>query len=95
MSGETDMEFEARVYGKVQGIGFRAYAKKRADELGLSGVARNLEDGSLEVVAQGERAKLEELARLLKNGPVFSRVDEFEIDWHESASDPLAGFVIE
>lgn len=88
----NDLEIEVRIFGKVQGVFFREYAKKRADELGIAGVARNLEDGSVEVVAQGERGKLEEFARLLKKGPVFSRVDEVEIDWHATPSDTFTEF---
>lgn len=57
------------VRGRVQGVGFRWWTRARAKELGLVGFARNLDDGRVEVCAQGERARVEELERLLSEQP--------------------------
>lgn len=64
------------VSGKVQGVFFRASARNEALRLGLHGHARNLSDGSVEVVAKGSDAALQELEQWLRMGPPAARVDE-------------------
>ena len=71
------------VRGRVQGVRFRAATRDEARRLGLSGHARNLADGSVEVLAAGEDASLAALQRWLQRGPPLARVDEvvrFEAD---------------
>jgi acylphosphatase len=69
----------------VQGVGFRAFAQRRALELGLKGLARNLSDGvSVEVVAEGQRAALEALLAALKLGPSGSHVERVDATWGEA-----------
>lgn len=63
------------VAGRVQGVWFRASAQRRARELGLDGHARNLADGSVEVVAAGEAGALEQLADWLQRGPPLAEVE--------------------
>ena len=58
----------AWVRGRVQGVGFRWWTRARALELGLAGWARNLEDGRVEVVAQGSKAACEALLGALRGG---------------------------
>lgn len=62
------------VRGRVQGVGFRWFVAHEGQKLGLRGFARNLDDGSVEVVAQGPDIAMEELARVLARGPAFARV---------------------
>ncbi|MFZ2314583.1 MAG: acylphosphatase [Gammaproteobacteria bacterium] len=72
------------VTGKVQGVWFRASTKNQAEGLGLSGWARNLEDGSVEVVAFGAQSALSELSEWLKQGPEKAEVKhihEEDIPW--------------
>jgi acylphosphatase len=71
------MEAAARflVVGRVQGGCFRAGTREQARRLGLRGHARNLPDGSVEVVAIGEADALEALAHWLRRGPPLARVD--------------------
>ena len=57
------------VRGRVQGVGFRWWTRARALELGLLGHARNMEDGRVEVVAEGEPAALDRLHQLLEEQP--------------------------
>ena len=64
------------VFGKVQGVYFRHSARLEARRLGLGGVARNLPDGSVEVVARGNAAAVEQLRTWLQRGPAHARVDE-------------------
>jgi acylphosphatase len=66
------------VSGRVQGVFFRASAQARARELGLTGFARNLADGRVEVVAGGEVAALDELHAWLRQGPAAARVAAVE-----------------
>lgn len=67
------------VSGKVQGVFFRHNTKKKADELGLKGYVRNLPDGSVEVVAEGSKEKLDELVDFLRQGPGVSKVAGIKI----------------
>jgi acylphosphatase len=62
------------VRGRVQGVGYRYFAQKWAQTLGLTGYARNLDDGRVEVYAAGPAAKLAELAPLLHRGPRWAEV---------------------
>lgn len=79
----------AVVRGRVQGVGFRDYVMTRARFLGLRGYVRNLPDGrSVEVVAEGDRADLEQLLDYLRDGPRLSRVNAVDVDWGE----PTGGF---
>jgi acylphosphatase len=64
------------VVGKVQGVFFRHSTRLEARRLLLRGIARNLPDGSVEVLAQGPAAAVEELRAWLHRGPSQSRVDE-------------------
>lgn len=67
-----------RVRGRVQGVYFRASTREQAQRLGLDGHAVNLADGSVEVVAAGAEAELEQLERWLAHGPAQARVDALE-----------------
>lgn len=60
------MELHATVWGRVQGVGFRGTARYYAQQLGLKGTVSNLDDGNVEIFAQGSREKLEEFLKLLK-----------------------------
>jgi acylphosphatase len=63
------------VTGKVQGVYFRHSARNEAKRLNVRGLARNLSDGSVEVLAQGSRAAVEALSQWLHRGPAAARVD--------------------
>jgi len=62
------------VSGRVQGVGYRYFAQKAATDLGLTGYARNLDDGRVEVYAVGPVDKLSQLAGALYRGPRWSDV---------------------
>ena len=66
------------ISGRVQGVGYRYFAQRHAVDLGLSGYARNLDDGRVEVLAIGPERKLAELAGRLRQGPMWSEVRAFE-----------------
>ena len=69
--------------GRVQGVGFRAFVRRHALDLGLKGYAENLGDGRVEVVAEGEKSELEHLLVKLKMGPAHAVVTELEVAWGE------------
>jgi acylphosphatase len=73
----------AEVRGRVQGVGFRWFALRRAGEHGVRGYVRNLGDGSVEVVAEGEREALERFLDDLRAGPQGARVDDVDLHWSE------------
>ena len=60
------IELRAKIEGRVHGVGFRATTVEFARELHLNGVVRNLSDGSVEIIAQGEKPALEELIAKLR-----------------------------
>lgn len=62
----------------MQGVGFRWFVWREAERLGLVGIARNLADGSVEVVAAGTAAAIAELERSLAQGPAAARVERVE-----------------
>lgn len=62
------------VRGRVQGVGYRYFVLRQAEGLGVSGFARNLPDGSVEVVAEADDAVLQQLEEHLKKGPSFAKV---------------------
>ncbi|MEG3134118.1 acylphosphatase [Rouxiella sp. T17] len=67
----------AYVYGRVQGVGFRYATQQKAKQLGLTGYTRNLDDGSVEVVACGEQNVIDNLLDWLKQGgPQHAKVDK-------------------
>jgi acylphosphatase len=66
------------VTGRVQGVFFRASTQREAQRLGLTGHARNLADGSVEVLACGDPAALQRLREWLRQGPPHARVDGLE-----------------
>jgi acylphosphatase len=83
------------VSGIVQGVGYRFFAQRSAERLGVSGYARNLLDGRVEVLAIGSAGQLEEMRRELERGPRFSSVSGVREE--EAQREPLHenGFVIE
>jgi len=82
----------ALVKGRVQGVGYRAFAQKKALELGLSGYAENLPDGRVEVVAEGPEEDLRAFLHHLKQGPRLARVEGVEVQWAEETG--LRGFYV-
>lgn len=83
------------VRGRVQGVGFRWWARSQATALGLVGYARNLSDGRVEIHAQGEREAIERLSALTSEFPSTTRrpgrVESAVIQWGTPSAD-LRGF---
>jgi acylphosphatase len=75
--------FNITVKGKVQGVFFRVYTQKKAQELSLSGTVENRSNGDVYIEAEGEEQKLKELADWCKTGSPNSEVDEVIIEEKE------------
>ncbi len=73
----------AIISGRVQGVMYRAFAARRATELGLTGYVRNLPDGTVEVVGEGPRQELTALLETLKRGPPFGVVEKVDTAWSD------------
>ncbi len=67
-----------RVSGRVQGVGYRAGCRREAQQLGVAGYAINRDDGSVEVLAQGDPAAVEALERWLLHGATHAQVAKVE-----------------
>ena len=81
------------VRGRVQGVFFRASTRAQAQALGLCGCAKNLADGSVEVLACGAEEALNRLQSWLRKGPPAARVDDVRrIDLNRSDADVSANF---
>ncbi|TYB83817.1 MAG: acylphosphatase [Kosmotoga sp.] len=71
---------EITLYGRVQGVGFRHYAMRKAKSLNVMGYVRNKPDGSVEVVATADENTLEKFIDLLSKGPLTGHVTKVEKD---------------
>jgi acylphosphatase len=80
------------VSGRVQGVGFRYFAQEKAAQLGLSGWARNLDDGRVEVYAVGSADRLSDLAAALHMGPRMAEVRS--VEERDEGAETLRGFEI-
>jgi acylphosphatase len=76
------------VYGRVQGVFFRASTRKRARKWGLTGYVKNMPDGTVHIEAEGPKDKLEKLLAFARKGPRLARVDKVE----KSYSEPKGEF---
>ncbi len=81
------------IRGRVQGVGFRYFAQHAASGLGLTGYARNLDDGSVEVYASGSPEKLSDFAALLHQGPRWA--DVRGVEEQEAAVQQYGSFLID
>jgi acylphosphatase len=74
-------EFRAIVSGRVQMVMFRDFVTRKARKVGVKGFVQNLDDGTVEVVAQGEKGSLERLIAYLHRGSILSRVENLNVEW--------------
>ncbi len=75
------------INGRVQGVFFRAWIRDNAQNLGLAGWAKNLEDGRVEVVIEGDRDRVRELVRLMRGGPRLAKVEHIDVSWEEGTGE--------
>jgi acylphosphatase len=79
------MKARAHVYvsGMVQGVFYRYHTQELAQRLGVGGWVRNLHDGRVEAVFEGERKNVEEMIKFCRKGPPGARVSSIEVKWEE------------
>ncbi|MFQ5459573.1 MAG: acylphosphatase [Anaerolineae bacterium] len=81
------------VHGRVQGVMYRASARAAAKELGLTGWVRNLPDGTVEAVAEGQRRDLDKLVLWCRQGPNQARVTRVDVEF-VPATGEFADFAV-
>jgi acylphosphatase len=76
-----------KIFGEVQGVGFRYYAREKAEELNLTGWIRNNFDGTVECEICGEQDSLEKFLKWANKGPSWAKVEKVEVKWNECRND--------
>jgi len=87
-------KMHAYVSGKVQGVFFRSNTADMANRLGVKGWVRNLNNGKVEVLAEGSQAKLDQLLKWLCRGSVFSKVDHVNHEFSDVDNEAYRNFTI-
>lgn len=82
------------ISGRVQGVGFRHFTRKNAEALNVDGWVKNLADGRVEAVFEGEEEAVQELIKRCKKGPAPSRVEDLEVKDAEHEKSTLNGFQV-
>jgi acylphosphatase len=93
MQNDVQERLHAVIKGRVQGVGFRHFVMRTAGQLGVSGWVRNRLQGTVEVVAEGEKARLEDLVSALRKGPPGSFVERVDPRWETSRGE-YSGFTV-
>jgi acylphosphatase len=87
MTDKAMRRLHAVVHGRVQGVNFRAYTIRQADDLGLCGWVRNVRNGTVETVAEGEQGQLNSFLAFLQVGPPSAIVSQVEADWQAATGE--------
>lgn len=80
------------VEGKVQMVGYRYYALRNAQRLGIRGYVRNLVSGEVEVVARAEKKLLEKFIQIVKKGPQAALISDVKIDYNPVINEDFLDF---
>jgi len=75
------------VSGRVQGVFFRDFTRQQANNLGITGWVKNLPDGKVQIVAEGDKDKLLQLIEAVKVGPSSAKVKDCQIKWLEFSGE--------
>lgn len=75
------------ISGRVQGVAYRYFAEKYAKSFGITGWVKNLYDGRVEVLAEGDRNDLDRFLARLKEGPRLALIEDFDVTWEEFANE--------
>ena len=82
-----------KIYGRVQLVMYRDSACRQAKKLGLVGYVMNESDGTVKIVAEGQKEKLEKFIDWCYNGPILAKVEKINIDWKKE-TDQFNNFKI-
>jgi tRNA pseudouridine55 synthase len=91
MQGTVELVYRAK--GEVQQVGFRAFAKELAEKAGITGHARNMKEGGVEIVGQGTAAQLSQFLAAIKKGPEAAKIQSWQ-DYFRKCSEKKDGFEI-
>lgn len=86
-SNDAPNRLSARVRGRVQGVGYRAFVREVARRYKITGWVRNTPDGGVDIIAEGDENTLTELLTELYRGPVQAHVRDIEIDWQHASRE--------
>jgi acylphosphatase len=86
-------EIKAIVSGRVQMVMFRDFVQRNAGKLGLVGTVKNMSDGTVLIVAQGDKDKLDKLIEKLHTGSILAKVERVQVKWREPRGE-FEGFKI-
>jgi acylphosphatase len=75
------------VNGRVQGVGFRAFVQQNAVQIGVTGWVRNVGYDTVEAVAEGSKEQAEDFLRMMKRGPMASRVEDWREEWEKATGE--------
>ena len=87
MTDQEQHRLHAIVEGRVQGVGFRYFTQERAVFWGLTGWVRNRWNGTVELVAEGSRADLENLLKAIQRGPRAGTTQNVKVEWGEAGGE--------
>lgn len=87
MTESEQSRLHAIVEGRVQGVNFRSYVERIAWDLRLTGWVRNRWDGTVEVIAEGDRTTLDQFLAALHRGPASARVTQVKPDWQTGTGE--------
>ena len=90
---EKKVRARAIISGRVQGVFFRVETKRAADRLGVFGWARNLSDGTVEAVFEGEQDRVDAVLEWCKEGPRHAHVVDVDVSWNDYTGE-FQGFEI-
>ena len=93
MQQDDHTRARVRVSGRVQGVFFRDSARRKAEELDLSGYVTNTPDGDVEALFEGPKESVEEMVRWCEQGPPDASVENVDADY-EPAQGDLSGFEV-
>lgn len=80
------MTVHVLISGRVQGVGFRHFTKTNADDFGVKGWVKNLDNGKVEAVFEGKESDVQALIGKIKAGPAFGKVSEIETEQTETGN---------
>jgi acylphosphatase len=94
MVPDNQVQKHLKIRGRVQGVGFRYFATKKADEHGVKGWVKNMPDGSVEVFLSGDEVSVSRMKKLLYSGPVAAHVTSVEEKPVEGQSEAFYDFSV-
>ena len=87
MTSQDENTVHIWVYGRVQAVGFRAFVQQNALQIGVAGWVRNVGYDTVEAVAEGTGKQIEDFLRMVKRGPMGSRVDNSQEEWEKATGE--------